>query len=438
MRTEEEYMEVLEGLVSEYGYSSVEELVGMVVSVRSVFDAEDGEPLKKYIDNESVRRNAVSIRKLADNASFEISPRHAVLSAIKADEDALAYIEHKKAKESKAIPSDEFDLDVFGGETISEEAFMMGEEPSEETEIPKKTKEKKKAESTPEEVYSDDALEDEDEQEDNSGSRSQKRKKTKAEKIILGSIAFISVSIVLYAGFYVYGIYKEMTAPKLQVPLAANAEEQTQRDSGVSKEESRFAANSGKTASGSMDDSGVATNSKNASHPGKSRFAVDTSQAAKMSHTGEAEKKSSNISERNISKSNIKASTPVQDESEEVASATKDAPLHQEQIGDKGRKESAYPPIPEEAIDKAAQKDKGGVCNIMPKYYSESDTYIYYVKRGDKYIPAFQDRDWDGKGIKISKRIIGLSVDSKNGLVEVKEGKFLPMELFSSCTVVEN
>jgi len=78
-------------------------------------------------------------------------------------------------------------------------------------------------------------------------------------------------------------------------------------------------------------------------------------------------------------------------------------------------------------------KKEGGICILSAKFPIDRE-YIYYVYDGSKYIPANREKSWDNQGYKFnSPRIVAESFDKRNKFVEVKEGKFLPSEMFREC-----
>lgn len=88
-----------------------------------------------------------------------------------------------------------------------------------------------------------------------------------------------------------------------------------------------------------------------------------------------------------------------------------------------------------EAIEEEMTIKNGGVCRSSKDALLAKKEYVYYVRDNGGYIPVFESENWDGVGVKLDERIVSLSSDEENGLVEVEENKFLPIELFSSCSV---
>lgn len=85
---------------------------------------------------------------------------------------------------------------------------------------------------------------------------------------------------------------------------------------------------------------------------------------------------------------------------------------------------------------KSVSSDKGGVCDLSVKYKTDIE-YVYYLFDGKEYIPAFKDKNWDGKGIKLHNREVSISHDPINNFTEIEEGKFIPSEVFSQCSAFE-
>jgi hypothetical protein len=74
----------------------------------------------------------------------------------------------------------------------------------------------------------------------------------------------------------------------------------------------------------------------------------------------------------------------------------------------------------------------GGVCELSVKY-SPDEEYVYYVFKGGEFIPVFEDKKWDGRGIKVDAKIVAESYAPIEKFIEVEKGKYLPSEMFSKC-----
>jgi len=104
--------------------------------------------------------------------------------------------------------------------------------------------------------------------------------------------------------------------------------------------------------------------------------------------------------------------------------------------------EENAPPSPiEKEIMGMARKgmitsEKGGVCFLSIEF-EKGKEYVYYLFVNGEYVPAFDTESWNGKGVVVGRKIVVKGHDLKNKMSELEDGKFLPTEMFSECTVFQ-
>ena len=99
------------------------------------------------------------------------------------------------------------------------------------------------------------------------------------------------------------------------------------------------------------------------------------------------------------------------------------------------KEQSVMTPIEKEVIGVGdfSLSDNGGVCVLSMKYKAGKE-YVYFVKdANNNFIPAFDTENWNHKGIVVDDKII-VHGNREDGFVFVEDGKYLPIELFSSCS----
>jgi hypothetical protein len=79
-------------------------------------------------------------------------------------------------------------------------------------------------------------------------------------------------------------------------------------------------------------------------------------------------------------------------------------------------------------------------CFTKTKYIGKE--IVFYRKDGKngriKYTPAHPLDKWLNDGYLLESKIIGNDIDNLNKMVEVEKGKWIPVELFSKCTIISN
>lgn len=366
-------------LANSYGFAHYHTVIKTVDMLRDICE---GKSISKFLTKDRIITHLPRIKEFLEANEHELHTKEIktiIVAAKKAESLTLEYkelLEKIKADKQKTQPKTE-------RETLSEmfEEETVGYEDAHNETI------MIVADTPEEDIFKDDDLEEEEEEDAFVPKEKPKKKKKKKEQRVSPKKIFFSVVIgfvvvlVLFLAFFISSLLDELK------------EEGLQKNSSIdsvypqSTPPPAYVSNTGMQE----DTFGVKNNIS-------SQFLDEVEDVAPMPHAPHADS----------------------DESKEVHGVDKTTPPQ-------------YPPIQMSQI----QKMPGGVCQLVPKY-SEKDEFVYYVKKDDMtYIPAFQDRAWDGKGLKVEKRTVGLSLDEKNGLVEVEDGKYLPIELFSSCLLFE-
>jgi len=94
-------------------------------------------------------------------------------------------------------------------------------------------------------------------------------------------------------------------------------------------------------------------------------------------------------------------------------------------------------PLPEKIDIRLPKKKKeANACRVLPKVTEKA--VVYYIKEKGTYIPASKKKEWEKtKALHLDNKIVALSIDEKNGFVEVEKGKYIPEEAFLTCIPIE-
>lgn len=83
------------------------------------------------------------------------------------------------------------------------------------------------------------------------------------------------------------------------------------------------------------------------------------------------------------------------------------------------------------------KKDKKSAqCFTKTKYVNKEVVYYIFNSNMAKYIPVFESDNWDKRGYKLQSKLISEDIDDSKNMVEVQKGKWLPLKLFTTCSII--